>query len=215
MRTLLVVTAIAALAACATADPDVVQRYETQRLAPVRDATVLAVCRVTIQGSDSGLGATSGAVAGGLAGSTVGGYHDSFIGLILGAIVGGVIGQAIELVATRENAVELLVQLRNGDRRSIVQAAGADRWQPGDAVVLVTSNGRMRVIRAPVPLAPPASTGSPVPQAAPPAAPVYPRTSAPVYPPRAVPVYPPATVPDDAPRTVPPYPASGPVPARG
>jgi len=207
MKTLLVATAIAALAACATADPDVVQRYETQRLAPVRDATVLAVRRVTIQGSDSGLGATSGAVAGGLAGSTVGGYHDTFIGLILGAIVGGVIGQAIELVATRENAVELLVQLRNGDRRSIVQAAGADRWQPGDAVVLVTSNGRMRVIRAPIPLAPHPSTGSPVPQAAP--------TAAPVYPPTAAPVYSPTTAPDDAPRTVPPYPPSGPVPARG
>ena len=47
MRQLLTALSVAALAACTTSNPDVVRRYETQRLSQVYDATVLSVRPVT------------------------------------------------------------------------------------------------------------------------------------------------------------------------
>ena len=73
---------------------------------------------------------------------------------VIGAVVGGVIGNAVERSTTREEAVEILVQLKNGDRRSVVQAKAAETFNPGDAVILVSTGGRVRVTRAPV-IAPP------------------------------------------------------------
>jgi len=103
---------------------------------------------------------------------------------VLGAVIGGVIGNAMERGATRENGVEIVVQLRNGERRAIVQAVGSETFAPGDAVVLVTTDGRTRISRAPQPGAPaypapttaPEPAGYPVPAAYPnaPVQPVYP-----------------------------------------
>ena len=73
---------------------------------------------------------------------------------MLGAVIGGVVGNAAERAGTRESAVEILIQLRNGERRAIVQAVGSETLQPGDAVVLVTTGGKTRVTRAPQPLLP-------------------------------------------------------------
>ncbi|MEO7246195.1 MAG: hypothetical protein ABIX12_13750, partial [Rubrivivax sp.] len=63
--------------------------------------------------------------------------------------VGGVLGNAVERMGTREEALEILVELRSGERRSIVQARGSEPIAPGDAVVLVTTGGKVRVTRAP------------------------------------------------------------------
>jgi outer membrane lipoprotein SlyB len=173
MRHLLTALAVASLAACATSSPDVIRPYETQRMSQVYDATVLSVRPVTVQGSQSGLGAGAGAVAGGVAGSTIGGHRDSIVGGVLGAVVGGVIGNAVERGATQENAVEILVQLRNGERRSVVQAVGNESWGIGEPVVLVTTAGRTRVTRAP-------QAYQPAPQGYPtaPPAPAYPPSGA-------------------------------------
>ena len=184
MRQLLIAVSVAALAGCATSSPDVVRRYETQRLSQVFDATVLSVRPVTVDGSQSGIGAGAGAIAGGVAGSSIGGHRDSIVGGVLGAVVGGVIGNAVERGATRENAVEIVVQLRNGERRAIVQAIGGETYLPGDAVVLVTTAGRTRISHAPQPGGPaypapaayPAQPGTPAPAGYPgaPVTPVYP-----------------------------------------
>ena len=48
-----------------------------------------------------------------------------------------------------KDAIEVLVQLRNGERRSIVQAKGNETLGAGDAVILVTTGGKTRVTRAP------------------------------------------------------------------
>lgn len=141
---------IAALGACATSSPDVVSRNEAQRLASVSDAVVLTTRPVTVDGSQSGYGGTGGAVIGGVAGSSIGGSRDGIVFGILAAVLGGVIGNAVERGTTREDAVEILVQMRNGDRRSIVQAKAGELFQPGDPVILVTSNGKTRVTKAPV-----------------------------------------------------------------
>jgi outer membrane lipoprotein SlyB len=143
-----------ALGACATSSPDVVSRNEAQRMSTVVDAVVLSTRPVTVDGSQSGIGATAGGVVGGIAGSSVGGKRESVVVGIIGAVVGGVVGNAVERGATREEAVEILVQLKNGDRRSVVQAKAAEAFAPGDPVILVTTGGRVRVTKAPVVTAP-------------------------------------------------------------
>ena len=158
------------LAACATSNPDVVQRNEAQRLSTVVDAVVLTTRPVTVDGSQSGIGASAGGVIGGVAGSSVGGSREGVVVGVLGAVIGGVIGNAVERNSTREAALEILVQLRNGDRRSVVQARATETFAPGDPVILVTTGGRVRVTKAPgvqtMPsgapaLAPPGSVATP------------------------------------------------------
>ena len=157
MKKLIITTSLLALAACSTSSPDMVQRGDAQRMSQVQDATVLSVRPVTVDGSQSGIGATSGAVIGGVAGSTVGGSREGIVVGVLGAVLGGVIGNAVERNGTREDAVEVLVQLRNGERRSVVQARGAEVLIPGEPVILTTTGGKTRVTRAPRAVYPAAS----------------------------------------------------------
>lgn len=152
MKNVLIAAIVASLAACATSSPDVVQRGDAQSLSQVQDGTVLSIRPVTVDGSQSGVGAVAGGVIGGVAGSSVGGSRESLAVGVLGAVLGGVIGNAAERAGTRENAVEMLIQLRNGERRAIVQAVGGETIAPGDAVVLVTTGGKTRVTRAPQPV---------------------------------------------------------------
>lgn len=138
-----------AIAGCTSTSPDVVQRGDAQRLSTVIDATVLSVRPVTVDGTQSGMGSVAGGLAGGVAGASVGGRREGIIIGVLGAVAGAVAGNAIERSATREDAVEVLLQLRNGERRAIVQARGSETLQAGDAVILVTTGGKARVTRAP------------------------------------------------------------------
>jgi outer membrane lipoprotein SlyB len=52
-------------------------------------------------------------------------------------------------MATKEEAFEIIVQLRNGERRAIVQAKGNETLFAGDSVIIVTSGNKVRVARAP------------------------------------------------------------------
>lgn len=138
-----------ALAACSTTSPDVVQPRDAQRLSTVQDAVVLNVRPVVVEGQQSGAGAVAGGVVGGIAGGSVGGRREGAAVAVIGAVAGAVIGNTIERFGTREEAVEILLQLPNGERRSMVQAKGTEALAAGDAVILVTSGGRTRVTRAP------------------------------------------------------------------
>lgn len=137
------------LSACSTTSPDVVQRGDAQRLSTVQDATVLSVRSVVVDGTQSGVGSVAGGLIGGVAGSGVGGRREGIVVGVLGVVAGAVAGNAIERSATREDAVEILLQMRNGERRAIVQARGNENLLPGDAVVLIMTGGKARVTRAP------------------------------------------------------------------
>jgi outer membrane lipoprotein SlyB len=157
LMTSLTLAAALALTACSTTSPDVVQRGDAQRLSQVQDATVLSSRPVVVDGSQSGIGGVAGGVTGAIAGSSVGGRREGQVVGVLGAVAGAVIGNAIERSATREDALEIIVQLRNGERRSIVQAKGNESFNAGDPVVLVTTGGKTRITRAPTVAAKPAS----------------------------------------------------------
>ncbi len=149
MKRILIALSVVALAACSTTSPDVIQRGDAQRLSTVTDATVLSVRSVTVDGTQSGVGAAAGGVVGGIAGSSRGNSRESVALGVIGAVVGGVVGNAIERSTTREDALEILVQLKSGERRAIVQAKGDENLQPGDAVILVSTGGKVRVTKAP------------------------------------------------------------------
>lgn len=155
MKKLLIASLVAVLTACQTTSPDVIQRGDAQRLSQVQDATLLSVRPVTVDGSQSGAGAVTGGVVGAIAGGSVGGHREGLVVGVLGAVAGAALGNAVERSTTKEDAVELLLQMRNGERRAIVQAKGNEVWQPGEPVILVTTGGRTRVMRAP------ATTGAP------------------------------------------------------
>jgi len=161
-RTLLSVALVLALAACATSSPDVVQRGDAQRLSQVQDATVLSVRPVVVDGSQSGTGAVTGGVLGGIAGSTQSHGRESAAIALVGAVAGAVIGNAVERAGTREDAFEILVQLKSGERRAIVQAQAGENFAAGDPVILVTTGGKTRVTRAPAGTVPAPATPAPV-----------------------------------------------------
>lgn len=146
----IVVAAVATLAACASSSPDVIRRSDTQTMSQVQDGVVLSVRTVTVDGSQSGVGGAVGGAVGAIAGSAASGVksEQNVLGL-LGAVAGAAAGNAIERLSTKEEAVEVIVQLSNGDRRAIVQAKGGETLLAGDKVVIVTSGGKVRVSRAP------------------------------------------------------------------
>ena len=138
------------LSACSTSSPDVISRQDAQVASQVQDAVVVSVRAVTVDGSQSGLGGAAGGVVGAIAGSSGSSIHREQTGLgVLGAVAGAIAGNAIERMTTKEEAVEIIVQLRNGERRAIVQAKGNETLAPGDPVIMVTSSGKVRVSRAP------------------------------------------------------------------
>jgi len=157
----------AVLAGCATSSPDVVRRDDAQRQSVVYDAVLLSIRDVKIDGSQSGIGAATGAVVGGIAGSTVGGGRGSDVAAVLGAIAGAAVANTIERANTTEAGEELLLQFSNGERRTIVQGKGQDQLRPGDAVVVIQTGKRFRVVKAParapavVPAPAPAQTPPP------------------------------------------------------
>lgn len=51
MKVFLTLGLVAALTACATSSPDIIQRGEAQRLSEVVDATVLTIHPVTVDGN--------------------------------------------------------------------------------------------------------------------------------------------------------------------
>jgi outer membrane lipoprotein SlyB len=145
------VTVIAVfLAACSTSSPDVIQRGDAQRMAQVQDGVVLSVRSVVVDGSQSGIGGVVGGVAGavgGFAGSGV--QREAQVLGVLAGVAGAAAGNAIERFTTREDAVEILVQLKNGERRAIVQAKAAEVLAAGDPVIIVTTGSKVRVTKAP------------------------------------------------------------------
>jgi outer membrane lipoprotein SlyB len=148
MKTLCTLLLAIAMVGCSTTNPDVVQRGDAQRLSSVQDAVVISVRPVVVDGSQSGVGAATGAVVGGVAGATVGSGATSTIVGVLAGVAGGVIGNTVERRATTEQAIEIILQLSNGERRAIVQAQGSEIISAGDRVVLVSTGGTTRVTRA-------------------------------------------------------------------
>ncbi len=120
-------------------------RAETRRIQDVHMGVVESVRPVTIQGTRSGVGATTGAVVGGIAGSEVGQGKGAAVSAVLGAVVGGLAGQAIEQNSTRKPGLEITLRLDSGRTIAIVQQDDGEHFAPGDRVRMLESGGEARV----------------------------------------------------------------------
>jgi len=147
---ILAIVAIVSLTACASSSPDLIKRGDAQTMSSIQDGVVLSVRPVTVDGNQSGLGGVVGGAVGAIAGSAGSSVQreQNVLG-VLGAVAGAAAGNAIERFSTKEEALEIIVQLKNGDRRAIVQAVGSEKLAPGDNVILVITGGKVRVSRAP------------------------------------------------------------------
>ncbi len=142
---LFIVTATIYLGGCSSQSGKVYTRSQAQQRLSVYFATVLTVRNVTIEGSRSGAGAIAGGVLGGIAANTVGGGTGRVLATAAGAIGGGLLGGAVEQGATTKDALEITVELDNGEIMAIVQEAD-DQYAVGDRVrVLQSSDGVMRI----------------------------------------------------------------------
>lgn len=134
-----------ALAGCAGSQSgSSYSRSQTRGEMTVRLGVVESVRQVTIEGTQSPVGAIAGGVVGGVAGSNVGGGRGSTIGSVLGAVAGGVAGQAIEEQVTKKTGLEITVKLDSGQLVAITQEAD-EQFRPGERVRILSGHGASRV----------------------------------------------------------------------
>src|SRR2546425_12191439 len=125
MKTTFLLTALAAaLAGCATHESaNVYDKHEAGREQVVRFATVESVRKVTIQGSQSGVGGAAGGVVGGVAGSGGGHGKGSAGAAGLGGGAGGGGGETIAGKKTRKEGPAITVRPDSGGLRAPVHEA--------------------------------------------------------------------------------------------
>ena len=137
--------AVIALAGCANSKSSgAYTRDQARQEMHVRLGVVESVREVLMEGQQSGAGTFAGAAVGGIAGSHVGGGKGQLIGAILGALAGGMAGATIEDNAAQKNALEITVQLDNGQLIAIVQEAD-ERFNPGEKIRILSAGGTTRV----------------------------------------------------------------------
>lgn len=139
---------------------DVYSRDQARQAQDVRFGRVESVRPVLIEGTEGVIGSVTGAAIGGIAGSTIGGGTGSDMAAVAGVLIGGLIGAALEEGVTRREALEVTVQLDNGQVIAVVQEANDYEFFPQGARVRVLTdyNGVSRVVGL---------TGGVVPQNAP------------------------------------------------
>lgn len=137
-----------AVTGCANISGSAYSADQTRSAQTVQYGTVKSVHEVQVEGdTNGGLGAVGGGVAGGVLGSLVGGGSGRTVGAVVGALAGAGLGYAGEKAITKQNGLEIEVELDNGQILSIVQ--GNDQvFSVGERVrVLRASDGRARVSR--------------------------------------------------------------------
>lgn len=111
----------------------------------IEQATIVDVREIVTGGEASGAGTALGALIGGVLGHQVGKGNGNDLATIGGAIAGGVIGNQVE----RNNAApgrktELTLQMRNGERRTIL--VDGYRYRVGDQVSVTFRNGQLQLM---------------------------------------------------------------------
>jgi outer membrane lipoprotein SlyB len=119
-------------------------RAQARQVQTVREGTVVAVRPIQIEGTKSGLGTIGGGLVGGAIGQTIGGGSGRILSTVVGGVGGAVAGSAIEEGVTRQNGLEISVQLDSGPTIAIVQAAD-EPFYVGDRVRIIEGSEGARV----------------------------------------------------------------------
>ena len=119
-------------------------RTQTRGEMNVRMGVIESVRSVTIEGTQSGVGAVAGGVVGGVAGSNVGQGKGATVGSVLGAVLGGVAGQAIEERTSKKDGLEITIKLDSGHIIAVTQEAD-EQFRAGERVRVLSGSGVTRV----------------------------------------------------------------------
>lgn len=138
---------------CASNSPDVMISPEVRRVSYADRGVVVAARPVTLT-NPSAWGLVVGAMAGAELsrpnhGRDRGNYPRYRLDTrqAFGAIAGATVGHSVATMLSREDGVELIVQMQSGRDIVVVQGEGADQFAPGDPVSVVSVDGRARVVR--------------------------------------------------------------------
>lgn len=149
-RSWLVLSALSLLlGGCASSlTGDSYSRGEARHETTIRKGVVESVRYVKLEGTKSGVGAVTGGAVGGIAGGAAGHGRGSSIAAVLGAVTGGLLGAAAEEGVTRQQGIEITVQLDDGSLLAVVQPAD-EEFVPGEKIRLLRTGGTTRVAKAP------------------------------------------------------------------
>ena len=114
----------------------------------VRYGTVVSTKPVVLEEENPAIvGPVAGGVVGGVVGNMFGSGRGRTLATVAGAALGAGAGYAGEKAITKQNGLEITVEMEDGQTLSIVQAAD-QRFAPGERVrVLQGSGGTARVTR--------------------------------------------------------------------
>jgi outer membrane lipoprotein SlyB len=134
------------LTACTTPSSGTLySRNEARTAWTVVEGRVSDIKPVQIEGNKSFLGTAGGGYVGYELGRTVGSGHGRDLAGAVGAVAGATAGQVVEERATRQDALQITVNLDRGETIAIVQAADV-AFTPGERVkILRRGDGAARV----------------------------------------------------------------------
>ena len=134
------------LCACATpSSGNVYSRSEARTAWTVVQGRVSDIKPVQIEGNKSVLGTAGGGYVGYELGRTVGSGNGRDLAGAVGAVAGAVAGQAVEERVTRQDGLQITIDLDRGETIAVVQAADI-AFEPGERVkVLRRGDGAARV----------------------------------------------------------------------
>lgn len=148
LRGLLLLAGLPFIAACASSSSGkVFTRDEARTARSVVEGRVADVRPVQIEGNRSVLGTAGGGYVGYELGRTIGSGRGRDLAGAVGAVAGAAAGQAVEERATRQDALQITIDLDRGETIAVVQADDVE-FAPGERVkVLRRGDGAARVAK--------------------------------------------------------------------
>jgi outer membrane lipoprotein SlyB len=136
------------LCACATPSSGTIYSREEARTSwTVVEGRVSDIKPVQIEGNRSVLGTAGGGYVGYELGRTLGSGRGRDLAGAVGAVAGAATGQAVEERVTRQNGLQITIDLDRGETIAVVQAADVP-FEPGERVkVLRRGDGAARVAK--------------------------------------------------------------------
>ncbi|MBS0654848.1 MAG: hypothetical protein JSR46_03645 [Verrucomicrobia bacterium] len=111
---------------------------------------IISARNITVQDKErlqeNGLGIVGGGIGGGLVGSQIGKGTGNNVAIIGGAIAGAVGGAFAEKALKTQDGVEYIVQLDNGELKTVVQGPQPSLDEGQAVYVIIGHKGRSRVV---------------------------------------------------------------------
>jgi outer membrane lipoprotein SlyB len=151
MRTLYaLIIGLICLSSCAReTSPDVYDSKNFGKVANTYPGIIKRMREITVTNGeglqDNTTGILGGGVGGALLGSTIGHGAGTVVAEVAGGLAGAFGGAALEQKLKTEKAVEYLVELDNGQLKTVVQSPEPSLFEGEKVYVMISEDGRSRV----------------------------------------------------------------------